>query len=151
MKNIALILLITISSLSKTYAHNNFNTIQASTITEIYYNKLEISTRIVHFTNKYLDRLAKERPEISAVLLQSVKNSIDYNPFKNLVINVLNNNFTVFQMQQTITEYNGKPYIPILHLKLRNELQLASQEFDIVLLNQINTILIANGYQSITL
>jgi hypothetical protein len=62
---------------------------------------------------------------------------------------VLNNNFTSAQMQQTITEYQNKPYIPILHLKLRNELYLAGQKFNTVLLAQINTILIANGYQSI--
>ena len=64
---------------------------------------------------------------------------------------MLNNNFTSTQMQQTITEYQNKPYIPILHLKLREELQLAALEFDIVVLAQINTILVANGYQSLAL
>ncbi|MDQ5929947.1 MAG: hypothetical protein QG594_1729 [Bacteroidota bacterium] len=52
-------------------------------------------------------------------------------------------------MQQTITEYQNNSYIPILNLKLRNELQLALQEFNPLLMNQINSVLIANGYQSI--
>lgn len=62
---------------------------------------------------------------------------------------MLNNNFTTDQMQQTITEYQNNSYIPILNLKLRNELQLALQEFNPLLMNQINSVLIANGYQSI--
>lgn len=48
-------------------------------------------------------------------------------------------------MQETINEYQAKPYIPIVNLKLRNELQLALQGFDIILLNHINTVLIING------
>lgn len=54
-------------------------------------------------------------------------------------------------MQETINEYQDKPYIPIVHLKLRNELQLALQDFDTVLLNHISTVLIANGYHALTL
>ena len=74
---------------------------------------------------------------------------MDYAHFKNLAIQVLNNNFTTAQMQQTITEYHNNSYTPILHLKLREELQLAGLEFDIVVLNQINNILVANGHQPI--
>lgn len=57
----------------------------------------------------------------------------------------------IVQMQETINEYQDKPYIPIVHLKLRNELQLALQDFDTVLLNHISTVLITNGYHALTL
>ena len=90
-------------------------------------------------------------PEVPATVWQTIKNNLDYTSFKNSAIQVLNNNFTSSQMQQTITEYQNQPYIPILHLKLRNELQLAGLEFDIVVLAQINTILATNGYQPIKL
>lgn len=41
-------------------------------------------------------------------------------------------------MQQIITKYEGTSYIPITHLKLRKELLFASQESNIVMLNQID-------------
>ncbi len=154
MKNIIFLLLITVNLFSKPLEQkNNFKSkiSMPPTIAEIYYNRLEVSTRLPRFTNKLIDRKSIERPEVPASVWQTIKNSIDYTPFKTRAIQILNDNFTSIQMQQTITEYQNKPYIPILHLKLRNELQLASQEFDIVLLQQINTILIANGYQSLTL
>lgn len=154
MKKIIFFLLITINLFSKTAEQkNSFKNIINSqpTITEIYYNRLEVSTRLPAFTENFIDIIADKRPEVPAYVWQTIKDDLDYTPFKNLVIQVLNNNFTDAQMQQTITEYNGKPYIPILNLNFRNELQLTLQQFDVVLLNQINVILIANGYQSLTL
>ncbi|MGY6649247.1 hypothetical protein [Wenyingzhuangia sp. IMCC45574] len=69
--------------------------------------------------------------------------------FKNLIMDALNNNFTTIEMEQIIDEYVDKPYIPILRLKVRNEIHLVSEEFNEVLLNQINNILAANNYQPI--
>ncbi|MET0944349.1 MAG: hypothetical protein ABWY22_02970 [Flavobacterium sp.] len=122
------------------------------TIAEIYYNRLEVSARLPYFTNKFIDRKAKQRPEVPPAVWQTIKNTVDYSSFKNAAIQLLNNNFTTTQMQEKINEYEAKPYIPIVNLKLRNELQLASKDFDTtVLLNHINTVLIANGYQALTL
>ena len=90
-----------------------------------------------------------KNPDVPVTVWQTIKNNLDYTSFKNSAIQVLNNNFTSTQMQQTITKYQDKPYIPILHLKLREELQLAGLEFDIVVQNQINNILVANGHQPI--
>ena len=152
MKNFAILLLISINIFSKPVVqNNNFKRIIKTqpTVAEIYYNRLEVSTRLPYFTNLFIDNKAKERPEVPATVWQTIKNNLDYTSFKNSAIQVLNNNFTSTQMQQTITKYQDKPYIPILHLKLREELQLAGQEFDIVVLNQINTILVANGHHPI--
>ena len=154
MKIFAIFLLISINIFSKPLEqNNNFKRVPKTqpTVAEIYYNRLEVSTRLPYFTNLFIDNKAKERPEVPATVWQTIKNNLDYTSFKNSAIQVLNNNFTSTQMQQTITECQNKPYIPILHLKLRNELQLAGLEFDIVVLAQKNTILVANGYQSITL
>lgn len=52
-------------------------------------------------------------------------------------------------MQQKIKEYESKAYIPILHFKLREELQLSLLESNSDLLNQINNILVSNNYQAI--
>lgn len=152
MKNFAILLLISINIFSKPVEqNNNFKRVLKTqpTVTEIYYNRLEVSTRLPHFTNKYIDNKAKERPEVPAAVWQTIKNNIDYISFKILAIHVLNNNFTSTQMQQTITKYQDKPYIPILSLKLREELLFAAQEFNIEVLNQINTILVVNGHQPI--
>ena len=152
MKNIVLFLLITINVFSKPLQpNNNLKRIidPQPTVVEVYYSRLEVSTRLPLFTNKFIDHKANERPEVPANIWQVIKDSINYTPFKNLAIQVLNNNFTTAQMQQTIIEYQNNSYIPILHLKLRNEFQLALQEFNPLLMSQINTILIANGYQSI--
>ena len=154
MKYFAILLLISINIFSRPLEiDNNFKTIIQTqpTVAEIYYNRLEVSTRLPYFTNRIIDNLAKQRPEVPAAVWQTIKNNIDYSHYKILAIQVLNNNFTNAQMQQTITECQNKPYIPILHLKLREELQLAALEFDIVVLAQINTILVANGYQSLAL
>ena len=152
MKIFAILLLISINIFSKPLEQNN-NFIRIikmqPTVAEIYYNRLEVSTRLPYFTNKIIDNIAKQRPEVPATVWQTIKNNLDYTSFKNSAIQVLNNNFTSTQMQQTITEHQNKPYIPILHLKLRNELQLASKEFDINLINQINAILSQNGFQPI--
>jgi len=118
-------------------------------VAEIYYNRLEASKRLPLFVNKYIDRKAKEKPEVSLNIWQTIKDDLDYTSFKNSVIEVLNNNFTIAEMEQIIAEYNGKPYVPILRLKVRNELHLALKEFNKVLLVQINDVLIANNYQSI--
>ncbi|WP_310558278.1 hypothetical protein [Flavobacterium sp.] len=154
MKIFAILLLISINIFSKPLEqNNNFKRVLKTqpTVAEIYYSRLEVSTRLPYFTNKFIDKIAIERTAVPATVWQTIKNNIDYTSFKNSAIQVLNNNFTSAQMQQTITDYQDKPYIPILHFKLREELQLAGLEFDIVLLAQINTILVANGYQSITL
>ncbi|WP_026714896.1 hypothetical protein [Flavobacterium daejeonense] len=149
MKNIVfLFLLIAFNVFSKPLEFNT-TTDTLPSIAEVYYNRLEVSTRLPHFTNEFIDRKANERPEVPATVWQAIKDSLDYAGFKNLAIQVLNNNFTATQMQQTMTEYQYNPYIPILHLKLRNELQLALQEFNPILMNQINAVLVANGFQSI--
>jgi hypothetical protein len=152
MKNFAILLLISINIFSKSLEqNNNLNKIIKTqpTVAEVYYNRLEVSTRLPYFTNRIIDNIAKQRPEVPAAVWQTIKNNIDYTSFKNSAIQVLNNNFTSTQMQQTITECQNKPYIPILHLKLRNELQLASKEFDVILINKINAILSQNGFQPI--
>ncbi|CAD0002252.1 hypothetical protein [Flavobacterium chungangense] len=152
MKNIILFLFITINVFSKSIeTKNNFKDIiqPQPTIAEVYYNRLEVSTRLPYFTNRFIDRKANERPDVPVTVWQTIKDNLDYTSFKISAIQVLNNNFTSTQMQQTITKYQDKPYIPILTLKLREELQLAGLEFDIVVLNQINNILVANGHQPI--
>ncbi|CAI2768198.1 hypothetical protein [Flavobacterium collinsii] len=154
MRNIIFLLLVTINLFSKPLQqkdHLKDKIVVQATIAEIYYNRLEVSTRLPYFANKFIDRKAKQRAEVPFAIWQTIKNTIDYSLFKNAVIQLLNNNFTTAQMQVTVNEYQAKPYIPIVHLKLRNELQLASQDFDAVLLNHINTVLIANGYQALTL
>lgn len=154
MRNLVFLLLVTIYLFSKPLEQKGPLICKINvqpTIAEIYYNRLEVSTRLPYFTNKFIDRKAKQRPEVPFAIWQVIKKSVDYTPFKNAAIRLLNNNFTTVQMQETINEYQAKPYIPIVHLKLRNELQLASQDFDTVLLNQINTVLIANGYHALTL
>ncbi|QLC64778.1 hypothetical protein LPB248_00325 [Flavobacterium sp. LPB0248] len=154
MRNIIFLLLATINLFSKPLEHKDHHigkiTMQP-TIAEVYYSRLEVSTRLPYFAGKFIDRKAKQRTEVPPAIWQTIKNSVDYTPFKNAAIQLLNNNFTTAQMQETINEYQAKPYIPIVSLKLRNELQLASQDFDTVLLNHINTVLIANGYQTLTL
>ena len=77
------------------------------------------------------------------------KDGLDYTEFKDSVINVLSSNFTVAELQSMINDYQDSPYVPILHLKVRNEIQLSLQSFNSSIINQINTVLISNGYEKI--
>jgi hypothetical protein len=71
MKNFAILLLFSINIFSKPLElNNNFNRIikMPPTVAEIYYNRLEVSTRVPYFTNRFIDNKAKERPEVPAAV-----------------------------------------------------------------------------------
>ena len=63
--------------------------IQEVTIVEQIYNRLEVSKRLPYFTNRYIDRQAKNRPEVPANVWETIKTSLDYSVFKNKAIHVL--------------------------------------------------------------
>lgn len=143
-------LIITFNSYSIVLGANNFlkiETQQQVTVAEWVYNKLEVSQRLPYFTNKYIDRKAKNRSDIPDDIWKTIKNSLDYGGFKSEIIKILNNNFTNEEMQQMITEYKDRPYIPILRLKLREEILSVLESSNRNLMEQVNKILIANNYK----
>lgn len=120
---------------------------QQLTIAEQVYNKLEVCSRLPYFTNRFIDRKSVNRPDIPSSIWQTIKDELDYTYFKELIIGILNNNFSNVEMQQMISDYIDKDYIPILHMKFRNEIQLALQNSNDRITNQINSQLISAGYQ----
>jgi len=128
---------------------NKGTDLQTPSTAEQVYERLEVSSRLPRFANRYIDRVSRNRPEVPASLWQTIKSSMDYSGFKSLAINVLNDYFTNSELQNLITDNEKNPYIPILHLGLRNELQLALENFSSNLTTQVNNLLTSNGYQSL--
>lgn len=105
-------------------------------IAEAYFDKLELKTKLPYFTNRYIDELANERPDVTSEAWDYVKASIDYTPYKNKAIEVLMSKLSTQEMQSAINEYDT--YIPVQNLDLRTKLLYELDQLQGQLENQIN-------------
>lgn len=128
--------------IESTYLYLN----KATTPAEQVYNRLVISTRIVKFTNRYVDSKQEESPEVPSSVWTEIKNSIDYDIFKKDAIQVLNNNLTISQMKEFINEFEENPFIPIPSLKIKQELYELMPKFYKNVDNTISQVLQNNGF-----
>ncbi len=99
-----------------------FNNLESATLAEQVYNKLNVSTAIVEFTNNYIDSKKEENKGISNSVWNKIKNNIDYNFFKSEVVNILNKNLSNSQLQKLINDFSNRPVIPIPTLKIKKEI-----------------------------
>ncbi|MGS2765305.1 hypothetical protein [Sinomicrobium sp. M5D2P9] len=118
---------------------------QQTSLAEQIYNRLVVSTRIVKFTNRYIDSQKQEKPHVPDNIWTQIKNSINYSIFKNGAIEVLNNNLSNQQMQNLINDFSDKPSIPIPNL-IKKELYDLMPNFQDTIDQKISQILSDNGY-----
>lgn len=151
MKNIKIIVISILfsSCITKLIAANSLVlekiSIEQTSLAEQVYNRLVVSTRIVKFTNSYIDSKQQEKPHVPDNIWVQIKNDIDYNLFKNGAIQVLNNNFSNGQMQTLINDFADKPSIPIPNL-IKKELYDLMPSFQTATDQKISQILSDNGY-----
>lgn len=117
-----------------------------SNLAEQIYNKLVVSTRIVRFTNQYIDSKKTENPNIPDNVWIKVKDGIDYSFFKNGAIQILNNNLTSSQMQEILNDFANESSIPIPGTKIKKELYDLSKVFEPKIEQKIHDILSSNGF-----
>ncbi|MFS4457311.1 hypothetical protein [Maribacter sp. 2304DJ31-5] len=151
MKNIKIVIISILlsSSMTELIAANSLEAekvnIEQISLAEQVYSRLVVSTRIVKFTNKYIDSQKQEKPHVPDNIWVQIKNSIDYNIFKNGAIEVLNNNLSNQQMQNLINDFSDKPSIPISNL-IKKELYDLMPNFQGTIDQKISQILSDNGY-----
>lgn len=106
---------------------------ETTTLAEQLYNRLNVSSSIVEFTNDYIDSKKKENQNVKESIWTEIKNNIDYNVFKTDVIKILNDNLTNQQMQRLIDEFANRPLIPIPNLKIKKEIADSINSFNIII------------------
>lgn len=151
MKNIKIILVLILfccysNSLTSANQAINLEIEQQNDLAEQVYNRLVISSRIIEYTNKYIDSKRSEHPSVPNNTWELVKNSINYNNFKNNVLQILNNNLTSSQMQRLIDEFSQRPSIPIPTLKIKKEMYDLMPNFQTVVNSKISQVLSNNGF-----
>ena len=150
MKKINIIIKLTILLLIYTTTMNsmsiNTEIKNQNSLAEQIYTRLVISSRIIEYTDKYIDSKKAQRSNIPDSIWQEVKNSIDYNVFKSKAIQILNNNLTSSQMQRIINESSNRPSIPIPTLKIKKEMYDLMPNFQKNIDSTINQVLKNKGY-----
>lgn len=119
---------------------------QSLTFAEQFYNRLVVSSRIVKFTNKYIDSKKKENPQVSESVWQEIKNKIDYSFFEKGAVEVLRTNLSEAQMQKLLKDFEHKPYVPIPSLKIKKELYELTQTFSPTIEKVISSVIAESGY-----
>lgn len=120
---------------------------QQPSLAEQYYDRLEIKANFPNMLNKYLDRKALVRTEVPTSLWQTIKNSIDYEPFRTEVLAIIPNFYSDAEIQSILNEHSNRPNVPITKYSFRQQLAEKSQNFiETNFLNTVNTILTNNGY-----
>ena len=148
-KTVLIVLLIIFTNiLMGATSKENKLTITEQTISaaEQVYDRMVVSTRIIRFTDKYIDSKRVQKPNIPDSIWQSIKNAIDYSFFRAGAIQILNNNFTNQELIRLISEFRDKPLIPIPNLKVKKELFDLGDNFQAIIDSKILEILTANGY-----
>lgn len=138
-----------ITKIAVCHNSDSYNNLQANSVVEQVYEKLEVSSRLPRFTNKYIDRISKNRPDVPDSLWQTIKDSIDYSQFKNLATQILSNYYTTSELQNLLNKYSDQLFIPIEYISLRNRLYEALEQFNPNIVSQINNILTANNHSQI--
>jgi hypothetical protein len=119
---------------------------QQQSLAEQVYNRLVISTRIVEYSNGYIDSIKITKPNVPNNIWDVVKQRIDYNSFKISVVQILNNNLTSQEMQTLIDEFSELPLIPIPTIKIKKEMHDLMPSFEVKLNEVITQVLSENGY-----
>lgn len=85
---------------------------QQQSLAEQVYSRLVISTRIVEYSNGYIDSIKITKPNVPNNIWDIAKQRIDYKSFKIDIVQILNNNLTNQEMQRLINEFSQLPLIP---------------------------------------
>ena len=152
MKNVKILVISILFSsfIIKSFAANSLEsekmTLEQTSLAEQVYNRLVVSTRIVKFTNTYIDTKQQQKSHVPDNIWVKIKNSIDYDTFRGGAIQVLNDNLSNDQMQALINDFINKPFIPIPNLKIKKELYDLMPNFKVAIDQKISQILSDNGY-----
>lgn len=114
---------------AKEIESTNLNSV--TTLAEQVYNRLNVSSSIVVFTNDYIDSKKPENQNVAESVWTNIKNNIDYDIFKASVIQVLNDNLTNIQMQELIDTFADRPLIPIPNLNIKKEIADSINSFNV--------------------
>ncbi len=146
MKNIISILLFSICVVNVSARNSRYSQV---TPAEQVYNRMVISSRIVEFTEAYINSKKANKPNVPNSIWETVKNNIDYTNFKNKVIVILNNNLSEAGMQRMLSEFSQTPLIPIPTINIKKEISDLMPVFYGDVDTKISQILSNNGYKII--
>lgn len=119
---------------------------QQQSLAEQVYSRLVISTRIVEYSNGYIDSIKITKPNVPNNIWDIAKQRIDYKSFKIDIVQILNNNLTNQEMQRLIDEFSQLPLIPIPTIKIKKEMHDLMPGFEVKLNQVITQVLSENGY-----